>query len=131
MCWEYVTIRTRPFQPWATRLFSHFFGVPGIRADRTFRVPEGKQLRSAAVSKSLTRGSTCGKINYAMRSREKGMRRMNGQIPETFKKKPFRNWKLSGKAFYERSGRTEISHEKAPAATLDATEVERRIKYGY
>ena len=56
---------------------------------------------------------------------------MNGQIPDTHKKKPFRNWKLSGKNFYGRNSRTTIRHEKVPAISLDDDLIQRRIKYGY
>lgn len=55
---------------------------------------------------------------------------MNGQIPNRYKKKPHRNWKLTGKAFYERSGRVTES-EAMPTQPLDDAAIQRRIKYGY
>lgn len=55
---------------------------------------------------------------------------MNGQIPDTYKKKPHRNWKLTGKAFYERSGRV-TEAEAMPSQPLDDELIRRRIKYGY
>jgi len=55
---------------------------------------------------------------------------MNGQISNDAKKKPHRNWKLSGKAFYERSGR--VTHaETVPTKQLDDEAIRRRIRYGY
>jgi hypothetical protein len=55
---------------------------------------------------------------------------MNGQISSDAKKKPHRNWKLTGKAFYERNGKV-LTHEAAPQQPLDDADVRRRIKYGY
>jgi hypothetical protein len=60
----------------------------------------------------------------------KGDAGMNGQIPNAYKKKPHRNWKLTGKAFYERNGRVTES-EVMPTKPKDDSEIQRRIKYGY
>jgi hypothetical protein len=54
---------------------------------------------------------------------------MNGQISDEAKKRPLRNWKFSGKAFYGRSGRV-IRSEMTPSESLQIAEIAARIKYG-